>query len=139
PWLCGQAAHFELAQRGDAKMLRIRRQGMRDPRLGLRRQGVGLLSSFRGALKTRTSDVLSHIGESRDSGFDAEPVIGPRFARTRWHRPGMTDLQLNVFGCLTIESVTMPHSQPSSSGLTGRPSIPETPVMESRSRGVLDP
>jgi hypothetical protein len=30
--------------------------------------------------------------ESRDSGFDAEPVIGPRFARTRWHRPGMTAL-----------------------------------------------
>src|SRR5450631_4931554 len=29
--------------------------------------------------------------ESRDSGFDA---IGPRFARTRWHRPGMT-----VAGC----------------------------------------
>src|SRR6202030_4090593 len=35
--------------------------------------------------------------ESRDSPmcnctsrFDAEPVIGPRFARTRWHRPGMT-------------------------------------------------
>src|SRR5450755_2204848 len=28
--------------------------------------------------------------ESRDSGFDAEPVIGPRLARTRWHRPGMT-------------------------------------------------
>jgi len=25
-----------------------------------------------------------------DSGFDAEPVIGPRIARTRWHRPGMT-------------------------------------------------
>ena len=39
--------------------------------------------------------------ESRDSGFDAEPVIGPRFARTRWHRDGvwsaalaMTALQL---------------------------------------------
>jgi hypothetical protein len=31
-----------------------------------------------------------------------------------------------------------PHSQPSSPGLTGRPSIPETLVMESRSRGVLD-
>src|SRR5439155_22381988 len=31
-----------------------------------------------------------------------------------------------------------PHSQSSSPGLTGRPSIPETPVMESRSRGVLD-
>ena len=25
-----------------------------------------------------------------DSGFTAEPVIGPRFARTRWRRPGMT-------------------------------------------------
>jgi hypothetical protein len=30
------------------------------------------------------------------SGFDAEPVIGPRFARTRWHRPGMT--QAGYFG-----------------------------------------
>src|SRR5215468_2689861 len=28
--------------------------------------------------------------EYRDSGLDAEPVIGPRLARTRWHRPGMT-------------------------------------------------
>jgi ribosomal protein S18 acetylase RimI-like enzyme len=25
-----------------------------------------------------------------DSGLAAEPVIGPRFARTRWRRPGMT-------------------------------------------------
>jgi hypothetical protein len=31
------------------------------------------------------------IGESFDSGFDAEPVIGPARGRTRWHRPGMTD------------------------------------------------
>jgi hypothetical protein len=31
-----------------------------------------------------------------------------------------------------------PHSQSSSPGLTGRPSIPETPVMESRGRGILD-
>src|ERR1700684_2514984 len=36
-----------------------------------------------------------HIGESLDSGFDAEPVIGPRFARTRWHRPGMTAITLD--------------------------------------------
>jgi hypothetical protein len=28
--------------------------------------------------------------ESRDSGFAA---IGPRFARTRWHRPGLTDVR----------------------------------------------
>src|SRR5258708_20302401 len=34
--------------------------------------------------------------ESRDSGFDAEPVIGPRLARTRWHRPGMTTLDFFV-------------------------------------------
>src|SRR5690349_4161610 len=26
-----------------------------------------------------------------DSGLAAEPVIGPRFARTRWRRPGMTE------------------------------------------------
>jgi len=25
-----------------------------------------------------------------DSGLAAEPVIGPRSARTRWRRPGMT-------------------------------------------------
>src|ERR1700694_4499513 len=37
-----------------------------------------------------------------------------------------------------VVSTTAPHPQSSSPGLTGRPSIPETPVMESRSRGVLD-
>jgi hypothetical protein len=36
-------------------------------------------------------------------------------------------------GCLKIES------PPSSSGLTGRSSIPETPAVEPMSRGVLDP
>src|SRR5713226_2775804 len=30
---------------------------------------------------------------ARDSGFDAEPVIGPAIGRTRWHRPGMTKRQ----------------------------------------------
>src|SRR5258708_18963253 len=38
----------------------------------------------------QTSDAQLRIGESRNSGLDAEPVIGPRFARTHWHRPGMT-------------------------------------------------
>jgi len=38
----------------------------------------------------QTSDVQLHIGESRDSGFYAEPVIGPAMGRTRWHSPGMT-------------------------------------------------
>jgi len=29
----------------------------------------------------QTSDAQLRIGESRDSGLDAKPVIGPRFAR----------------------------------------------------------
>jgi hypothetical protein len=44
----------------------------------------------------QTSDVQLHIGESRDSGFDAEPVIGPARGRTRWHRPGMTETGLSL-------------------------------------------
>jgi hypothetical protein len=48
------------------------------------------VSRHSGMVKDRTSDAQLRIGESRDSGFDAEPVIGPRYARTRWHRPGMT-------------------------------------------------
>jgi hypothetical protein len=39
-WLCGEAENIQLAQRRDQEVLRIRRQGMRDPRLGLRRQGI---------------------------------------------------------------------------------------------------
>jgi hypothetical protein len=50
--------------------------------------------SFRDGPQDQTSDAQLRIGESRDSGFDAEPVIGPRFARTRWHRPGMTESRL---------------------------------------------
>jgi hypothetical protein len=44
--------------------------------------------------KDQTSDAQLRIGESRDSGLDAEPVSGPRVARTRWHRPGMTECGL---------------------------------------------
>ena len=40
--------------------------------------------------------------------------------------------------CSISLGTNAPHPQPSSPGLTGRPSIPETPVMESKSRGVLD-
>jgi hypothetical protein len=35
-----------------------------------------------GRALARTSDVQLHIGESRDSGFDAEPGIGSRLAPT---------------------------------------------------------
>jgi hypothetical protein len=52
--------------------------------------------SFRDGPKDQTSDAQLRIGESRDSGFDAELVIGPRVARTRWHRPGMTAMGLRV-------------------------------------------
>jgi hypothetical protein len=55
----------------------------------------------------------------------AEFIIGRRFAPTRW-------LAMTIWGCLKFES---PLSSP---GLTGRPSIPEAVVIESRGRGVLD-
>ena len=34
--------------------------------------------------------------------------------------------------------MNVPHSRSPSPGLTGRPSIPEAPAIESKSRGVLD-
>jgi hypothetical protein len=34
-------------------------------------------------------DEGEQIGEPRHSGTRAEPVIGPRFARTRWRGPGI--------------------------------------------------
>jgi hypothetical protein len=40
--------------------------------------------------KAGNSDVL-------DSGLAPEPVIGPRFARTRWARPGMTLWDFSAF------------------------------------------
>src|ERR1700748_1469699 len=40
PRLRGRVEDIDDTQRRDAQMLRIRRQGMRDPRLGLRRQGL---------------------------------------------------------------------------------------------------
>src|SRR6266702_2755903 len=59
-------------------------------RFSCQRNRGHLSQSFRDGPKDQTSDAQLRIRESRDSGFDAEPVIGPRFARTRWHRPGMT-------------------------------------------------
>src|SRR6478735_6030779 len=49
-----------------------------------------LLAVIPGRVEDAILRCALHIGESRDSGLDAEPVIGPRLARTRWHRPGMT-------------------------------------------------
>src|ERR1700730_10890451 len=74
--------------------------------------------SFRDGPKDQTSDAQLRIGESRDSGFDAEPVIGPRFARTRWHRPGMT--ASGFTRCLKIESGTCAGGSALSPLLRGR-------------------
>ncbi len=49
--------------------------------------GVEISSFLDGALAPA---LRCAIHGNRNSGFDAEPVIRPRFARTRWHRPGMT-------------------------------------------------
>src|SRR6202022_3248295 len=57
----GQTPYFEFAQRGNPQMLRIRWQGMRDPRLGLRRQGL----IFSTVIPGRVEDANP---ESRDSG-----------------------------------------------------------------------
>src|SRR5450631_4568086 len=67
--------------------------------------------------QAQASDAQLRIGESRDSGFDAEPVIGPRFARTRWHRPGMTASSLihslrGRFINRTVAARQEPQSQP---------------------------
>jgi Domain of unknown function (DUF4189) len=43
PWLCREAEHRDFAQRRHPRMLQVRRQGMRDPRLGLRRQGLTVM------------------------------------------------------------------------------------------------
>src|SRR3981189_483948 len=51
-------------------------------------------------------------------------------AKTRTPRPGGS-------GGFAV-GTNAPHSQSSSPGLTGRSSIPKTPVMESKGRGVLD-
>jgi len=49
---------------------------------GVGRKRRSLPPLFRDGPKDQTSDAQLRIGESPDSGFDAEPVIGPRFART---------------------------------------------------------
>src|SRR5258707_15711634 len=83
----------------------------------------------------QTSDVQLHIGESRDSGFDAEPVIGPARGRTRWHRPGNDDrgeinrepamthadtVLVERDGPVTIVSITRPHCRNAVDGATAR-------------------
>src|ERR1700722_9867842 len=60
--------------------------GMQMHRNRARARWPYITASFRGDAAESNYDVPLHIGESRGSGF-AEPVIGPRFARTRW-RPG---------------------------------------------------
>jgi len=54
------------------------------------------------------------------------------------HARGMTAVFGTTLPVIASTSAKKPHSQLSSSGLTGRSSIPETSAIESTSRGVLD-
>jgi predicted ATPase with chaperone activity len=54
------------------------------------------------------------------------------------HARGMTAVFWTALPVIASMSAMTPHSQLSSSGLTGRSSIPETSAIESISRGVLD-
>ena len=53
-----------------------------------------------------------------DSGLIAEPVIGPRFARTRWRCPGMTIEEKFSFGINLICPVQSHLQKYSASRLT---------------------
>jgi hypothetical protein len=46
---------------------------MRDPRLGLRRQGLIFATVMPGRCEASSSDAQLRIGESRDSGFASRP------------------------------------------------------------------
>ncbi len=64
----------------------------------------------------------------------AEPVIGRRFAPTRW-------LAMTLSGCLKFECVAMGRNAPHSSRHHPRKRViqySEAPMMKSKSRGVLD-
>src|ERR1700730_7675764 len=69
-----------------------------------------------------------------DSGLIAEPVIGPRFARTRWRCPGMTIEEKFSFGINLICPVQSHLQKYSASRLTQIKTI--TRAVPAHSRGV---
>ena len=97
-----------------------RRRSNAGPRRGARVRDVGALpgsalprsgSGFESLRPLQFSPTICHSGAHRrcepgnaetssvpasDSGSGAEPVIGPRSARTRWRRPGMTWGEFNI-------------------------------------------
>src|SRR5947209_3144860 len=88
------------------------------------------------------SDEAIHSSISRQHGLLHGACHRARIRATRWL--AMTVSNPLCLGGLKIESgsnlwaTNTPHSRESSPGLTGRPSIPETLVMKSRSRSVRD-
>jgi len=115
-----------------------RSRGVLGPRSSRGRQGVETAAARVGdqASATITAviarlDRATSIPETPAMESRSRGVPGPRSSRGRqgWKTaaPRVGDRGLP------------PPSQLSSPGLTGRPRIPETPVMESRSRGVLGP
>jgi hypothetical protein len=65
---------------GDDDLKYVRASRLFEIRIGTMARYALKRPSFRDA-------PLGAYPESRDSGLDAEPVIGPRYAPTRWHAP----------------------------------------------------
>src|ERR1700675_236793 len=63
-----------------------RHSGMRHPNSGLPEFGKNNVQVGNSRLGWRRPGIHNHDREY-GSGLAAEPVIGPRFARTRWHAP----------------------------------------------------
>src|SRR5947208_16435233 len=79
-----------MSSRSISTMSRMERRESMAGHSGTRAKRVGpeSITTKRAVLKQRC--VTSRVVDM-DSGLAAEPVIGPRFARTRWRRPGMTE------------------------------------------------
>src|SRR5260370_7980806 len=65
---------------------------------------ICILSSFRDGPKDQTSDVRLHIGESRDSGFEASP----RSQTRQLARRGMTTVSRQTLFCRRLQWPEVP-------------------------------
>ena len=111
-WSAERRAHLaRCARTARCGSTMLRRSALRPPRFSRGKEGIPESGQrrrpTRGRLKNTGDESRRHSGARRrrepgiqkdpilylDSGSGPEPVIGPRFARTRWDRPGMT-----VFG-----------------------------------------
>src|SRR5205809_5603330 len=89
---CRETEDFQLAQCGDQEVLRFRRQGMRNPRLGLRRQGVISIDRHSGAMRSIEPGIsrfrVWSFGPSRNDQDSQDKH--PMSVTTLPHRPART-------------------------------------------------